>query len=274
MKKYPIGFLVRDGEKQTTKEVERSIKEVEEPRKSVVEIYFSTRNMTLSYYNDMFNLKVGDLVYVDGKLEGLGGRVVSVNYSFKIKLSEYKRVIAVIDTTLYGEFYLAGSHVVSFNEKIIPYEKVIRWFKAPNTDEEEFIEGNGENRFLLEDLGTMEISSQIADRGFNYYNENRVKYISIDKGKGKAIVEGSEIYELEFEYEYQNGEIINLNCSCFCSYPCKHQFAAMLQLRETLDMIENNYAHEYASYFAAISKNKYIEMALGKNDIGKIILEV
>lgn len=47
-----------------------------QPRKSVVRIHFSSRNMTLSYYNDAFDLKVGDIVYVDGKLEGLRGRVV------------------------------------------------------------------------------------------------------------------------------------------------------------------------------------------------------
>ena len=59
------------------------------PRKSVVRIHFSARNMTLSYYNDAFDLKVGNLVYVDGKLEGLRGRVVDITYNFKIKLSDY-----------------------------------------------------------------------------------------------------------------------------------------------------------------------------------------
>lgn len=272
MKKYPIGFFVKDKEEQNENEVIRPICEVREPKKSVVEIYFSARNMTLSYYNDLFDLKVGDLVYVDGKLEGLLGRVVSVNYSFKIKLSEYKKVIALVDTTLYGDFYIAGSHMVSFDENVMPYEKVIRWFKAPSMEDEEFVEGNGENKFLLEDLATMNVSHQIADRGFDYYNENRVKYVSIDGTHGRAIVDGSETYELEFEYK--DGEIINLTCSCFCSYPCKHQFAAMLQLRETLDMIEKNYESEYGSYFAAISKDMYIQMTFGKNDIGKVTLEV
>ena len=56
--------------------------------------------MTLSYYNDLFDLHRGDLVFVVGKLEGLRGIVVDVSYNFKIKLSDYKRVIAVADTTL------------------------------------------------------------------------------------------------------------------------------------------------------------------------------
>lgn len=70
------------------------------PRKSVVQVYFAGRNMTLAYYNDQFNLHRGDIVYVDGKLEGMRGRVTEVNYNFKIKVADYKRVIAVADTTV------------------------------------------------------------------------------------------------------------------------------------------------------------------------------
>ena len=44
---------------------------------------------------------------------------------------------------------------------------------------------------------------------------------------------------------YRNGEISQLICSCFCSYNCKHEFAVMLQLRETLELIEKNYGDEY-----------------------------
>lgn len=46
------------------------------PRKSVVQVYFAGRNLTLAYYNDRFDLKRGDVVYVDGKLEGMRGRPV------------------------------------------------------------------------------------------------------------------------------------------------------------------------------------------------------
>ena len=67
--------------------------------------------MDLTYFNALFDLKVGDRVYVDGKLEGQLGHVVDVSYNFKIKISDYKKVIAVVDTTVHGQFYMAGSHV-------------------------------------------------------------------------------------------------------------------------------------------------------------------
>ena len=60
----------------------------QEAVKSLVQIRFPSRNMTLAYFNDRFDLRRGDLVYVDGKLEGHRGIVVDIAYNFKIKLSQ------------------------------------------------------------------------------------------------------------------------------------------------------------------------------------------
>ena len=86
------------------------------------------------------------------------------------------------------------------------------------------------------------------------------------------IVEDSEAYEVEFEY--RNGEIGGLICSCFCSYNCKHEFAAMLQLEETLALIEKNYADEYArtGYFAAVNKGTLFAFAIDGKDNGSFTL--
>lgn len=242
------------------------------PRKSVVRVHFPARNMTLSYYNDAFDLKVGDIVYVDGKLEGLRGRVVDITYNFKIKLSDYKRVISVADTVVEGELFFAGSHFVTFDSAVLPYSKVISWFKAPDKNDDIYVSGNDDSSFNLNNLSTMKISHEIAERGHNYYMESCVRYICLDGTKGRAIVEGTQIYELEFEYI--NGEIRNLTCNCFCSYPCKHEFAAMLQLRETLELIAKNYESQYkaTNYFAAVVKGTLLSFAVDGKDIGSMIL--
>ena len=240
------------------------------PKKSVVRVHFSARNMTLSYYNDAFDLKVGDIVYVDGKLEGLRGRVVDIAYNFKIKLSDYKRVISVADTEVKGELFFGGSHFITFDPAVLPYSKVISWFKAPDKAGDIYASGNDDTSFQLDDLSTMKISRDIAERGHDYYMESRVRYICLDGAKGRAIVEGSQIYELEFEY--RNGEIRNLTCGCFCSYPCKHEFAAMLQLRETLERIAKNYEpkHRAANYFAAVFKGTFMRIAVDGKETGSI----
>jgi len=269
---FQIGFAARFEEQPVKKESEISSGPALTPRKSVARIHFPARNMTLSYYNDAFDLKRGDIVYVDGKLEGLRGRVVDLTYNFKIKLSDYKRVIGVADTQVRGEFHFAGSHFVSFDRAALPYEKIITWFKAPEKEDEVYVSGNDEQSFRLDDLSTMKISGSVAERGHDYFVENKVSYICLDGAHGRAIVEGSQAYELEFDY--CNGEVQNLTCSCFCSYPCKHEFAAMLQLRETLGIIEKNYAKLYdeTCYFAAVSKGTLLNFAVDGKDTGSIVL--
>ena len=272
--KIKIGFACDSYENKQEEEtipiteIPRSIA----PRKSLVQVEFPGRAMSLAYYNDKFDLRVGDFVYVEGRLEGKRGRVIDVNYNFKIKISDYMRVIALVDTSVKGQFHYAGSHFVTFDRNAIPSEKVVRWFMAPSKDDDEFISGSDDTTFRLDDLTSMKISVDVAKRGHDYYMENKVVYVSIDGTKGYAIVEGSRPYEVEFEY--QNGEISRLTCSCFCSYNCKHEFAAMLQLRETLEKIEKNYGAEYerTGYFAAISKGTLFSFAIDGNDVGSFTL--
>lgn len=269
---FKIGFAADNKEKKPAEATYTAQQVQATPRKSVVQVYFAGRNMTLAYYNDLFDLHRGDMVYVDGKLEGMCGRVTEVNYNFKIKLSDYKRVIAVVDTTVSGQFFMAGSHFVTFDRAALPSNKVATWFKAPETDDDEFVSGSDETSFRLDDLQGMNVSAVIAERGHDYYMENKVRYICIDGTKGYAIVEGNEAYEVEFEY--QNGEISNLICSCFCSYNCKHEFAAMLQLKEMLELIEKHYADEYerTGYFAAINKGTLFTFAIDGKETGSFTL--
>ena len=272
MKKYPIGFTTTSDNEVTVPNSNDIIAtQNNTARKSVVRVYFPVRNMTLSYYNDMFDLHKGDIVYVDGKLEGLQGRIVDITYSFKIKLSDYKRVIAVADTSVKGQLYFAGSHIISFDPEAHPFGKVKNWFRAPAADGEYVIGESGES-FPLGDLGEMKISHEIAERGNEYYMDNRVCYISVDGTRGKAIVTSGENYIVEFTYN--NGEISNLVCSCFCSYSCKHEFAVMLQLRECLDFIANEYAKKQTDYLAAISKEAFVNIALNGKQKGKINIDI
>ena len=269
---FKIGFASELNEKKPA-ETTRTIPQCTiVPRKSVVQIYFPDRHMTLAYDNDRFDLYPGDMVYVDGKLEGLLGRVTDVNYNFKIKVSDYKKVIALVDTTVHGQFFMAGSHFVSFEREALPCSKVALWFKAPANEDDEFVCGSDDTVFDLDDLSGVNISKEVAERGHKYYIENKVRYISVDNGKGYAIVEGHEAYEVEFKYN--SGQISELVCSCFCSCSCKHEFAAMLQLKETLELIEQNYADEYeqTGYFAAVNKGTLFSFAISGKDYGSITL--
>lgn len=269
---FKIGFAAESAENKTPENTYPVWQVHSVPRKSVVQVYFAGRNTTLAYYNDRFDLHPGDLVYVDGKLEGHRGCVTDVNYNFKIKVSDYKRVIAVADTTVNGQFFMAGSHFITFDRAALPGSKVVTWFKAPMKGEEEIVSGCDDSSFNLDDLKGMKISPTIAERGHEYYIESKVRYISIDGNKGYAIVEGSEAYEVEFSYNY--GEISGLVCTCFCSCNCKHEFAAMLQLKETLELIGKHYAAEYerTGYFAAVAKGTLFTFVIDGKETGSFTL--
>lgn len=267
---FKIGFSAGMTEEMNKEPVAATSVRSVAPVKSLVQVFFPGRNMTLAYYNDQFNLRRGDLVYVDGKLEGLRGRVVDVSLSFKIKLSDYKRVIGLADTDVRGKFQMAGSHFVTFDPSALPFDKVLSWFKAPAVENEEYASGCGGSSFSLDDLTKMKASAQVAERGHAYYMENKVVYLSVDGTRGRAIVEGTKAYELEFRFI--NGGISDLVCDCYCSGTCKHEVAAMMQLRETVEFITKHCSGSFApdGCFAAISKAAFFSFAINGKETGSV----
>lgn len=238
-----------------------------EPVKSVVQVYFPDRNQSYAYYNDTFDLHPGDLVYVEGKLEGLRGRVTEVSRTFKIKPSAYKRVIAAIDTNICGKFYMAGSHLVTTDRFALPYEKVVTWFMPPESTKEEYVCADDGTAFALDTFAGWNISASIAERGREYYAQNRVVYLENDSGHCRAIVVGGSSYLVEFEYA--GGEIRNMTCDCYCAGACKHEYAVLLQMRELMEYTRQS-AHAGAfegDYLATVSKDAFFEFAFnGKTD--------
>ena len=128
----------------------------------------------------------------------------------------------------------------AFEEK---EEKAADWFKAPPKPEDEYVSGSDDTSFPLRELSEMHIEPEKAERGGAYYAENCVRYLCLDGTKGYAIVEGTSAYDVEFAYS--DGMVSAMTCSCYCTGACKHEYAAMLQLRETLECIEKSYADEY-----------------------------
>lgn len=241
-------------------------------RKSIVQVYFEERDRSWAYYNDQFDLHCGDIVYVEGKLEGVQGRIVEINYNFKIKLSDYKKVIAVADTNIKGQLFIMEKHFVTFDRNVLPQSKVISWFKPPLKEDDEIITGYDDKQFDIDHLNKADMAESIKERGQYYFEDDRVKYLCLDKTKGYAIVEGNKNYEVEFEYI--DGLIKNLTCDCYCASHCKHEYAVMLQLKDMLEQIDENYADEYkqTGYFAIIDKSFLLNLIVYNKKTGSIIL--
>ena len=229
---------------------------------SVVQVYFPHRQQAWAYYNTRFPLKKGDLVFVEGKLAGYPGRVTSVNTSFKIRISDYKQVIARANTTVWGCFYSAGFHSITFDPAALPYEQFRSWVLPPRTEDEEYAVQFGKEGVPLQHLSDFGFSPATIDRGGEYYCQNRVPYLCLDGDRGRAIVEGSRPYEVEFRY--RDGQVSQLFCSGPCYAPCKHQVAVLLQLQDTLKDIQARYSKEWdaSGYFAAVFTPTLFSMAV------------
>ena len=145
--KFPIGFAFNDEPKKV--EMEPLVQQATVPVKSLAQVYFPERNQTLTYFNDQFDLKRGDFVFVDGKLEGIRGVVREVNKNFKIKVADYKKIISVADTNVSGRLHMVGSHFVSFDPAVVPYEKIRTWYLAPVKPEDEYETGKTVKNSIL-----------------------------------------------------------------------------------------------------------------------------
>lgn len=111
-----------------------------------------------------------------------------MNYNFKVKVSDYKKVIALVDTDIKGKLFSAGSHFITFDRKALPKEKIKLWFIPPETGNGETVTGRDNSCFDLGNLKSMKVSAETAERGYNYYAENKVVYLSLEDDKGYAIV--------------------------------------------------------------------------------------
>lgn len=218
------------------------------PVRSIVEVRFLEDGKLLSYYNDRFNLKVGDIVFVSGKYAGKMGIVNAVTTKFKINLANYQKIIACPVFTLSGTFNPMWGMMVSADRTAIPSAEMFRdWVKPPLSDEQEteIIYGDGYS-FDLDSFETDgDVNQTILERALDYCKEGKIRYLSINQGIGTAFVEGTLWYEVNFVYH--DGKITEMYCDC--PYPglCKHNLAVLLMLRALLHELPANTDPEFAA---------------------------
>lgn len=242
------------------------------PCPCLVAVQFPHRNLTCTYFNDRFELHPGDRVYVEGKLEGHMGQVTHVDYNFKIKLSQYKKVIGMVETRVKGSFIAVGNHLLTRDAQTLPYEQARTWFLPPDTDEEPYVSYSDGEHFPLQDLTQFNVDPEVAQEGHEIYMEDQVVYWEVDHTKGRAIVNTLQPYEIEFTY--QDGQISNLTCGCYHAGVCMHRVAAILQLRESLSLLEQNKPEWLdEEYLAAVEKDTFVEFAMHNQHPVNVTLE-
>ena len=204
------------------------------PVASVAEVLFP-EGAVYPYYNDRFDLRVGDAVFVSGKMAGKLGLVQSVTTRFKIRLAQYQRVIARPEFRLAGTFEPAAGMMVSRGSGTVPDTALFRSWVRPPEEEDELVSGDG-HRFELAQLeASPDVEQARLLRAADYCREGRVRYLRLEGGVGTAFVEGTQWYAVDFRFD--GLEVQELYCDCPCPGLCKHELAAALVLRAILEQL-------------------------------------
>lgn len=247
-----IGFAFSNNDTTKVNEETRSARISEEKAViSLVKVKFEDSHKVLDYYNDKFDLQEGDRVFVEGSMAGKIGEVISVSTHFKIKLKDYRKVIAHPTISFDGRFRRINDKMVATGN-CCPYPEMFRsWVSCTAEDDEDVEIVTGEPfRVSLDGFGEADgISEQVFTKALEYCQQGRVAYLRLSGGKGTAFVRGTKWYELHFTVE--GGEVDNIVCDCPYPYFCKHAVAVLI----TLKLLLSNDELDAADTFTAIDRD-------------------
>ena len=237
--------------------------------KNLVEVTFED-GCTLLYFSDLPEIKVGDVVSVEGAKENQIAVVNKILKSFKKPKFEMKWITSIIDTDITGTYFKIENDVVSLDTNLT-VDKFMNIY-ARNNYKENLAVGEEDIELNLEELEKSELFEDelVIERGKMLYRNNAVKYIWLKDGEGKAVVRsanGDDWYEIDFRC--RKGRITYLACDCPYFGNCKHLYAFLLKLR---DFTKKFYEKHNSDSFVMCSKGcfNYI-MLYGK---GKVTIEL
>ncbi len=240
-----IGFNIKnDKENETT--AQKYEPKVETPIRSVATVRFED-GREYPYYNDKFNLKIGDNVFVDGKLYGKLGVVVDVTTKFKINRSIYKDVIAKLDFNISGNFKKCNDYMIARSNNIITKEQLLSWFVPPfiaqdeNDKPDEFIFGDGYSC----KIGEIGCDNDTVLEAIKSLENGEFKAVVVNNGIGTAVTKGHKTHIVDFELD--GNEIKNIFCDCVDPNFCKHSAELCILLSFFVD---NEFIETDDSFFA------------------------
>lgn len=265
MKKI-IGFSDNDIKEENITVLPAEAQE-EKPVRSIVKVFFPSKNRAYSYYNDKFDLKCDDAVFVSGKLFGVRGFVTNVNYHFRINTADYKKVIARPETAIKGSFFNVNGKMVSFDTNMTPDKFGASIISPPDPDEEpkdgEIIYGEGWSVELADFEEYDYVDADALDDAIDLCKGGKVTYIALQDGEGRAYIEEDNGWRT-VDFEFDGTTVSGIYCDCLYPEPCicAHQAAMLITLR----MILNSERLKGRSSFAAIDKNYLLINAINSSD--------
>ncbi|MBO6011844.1 MAG: SWIM zinc finger family protein [Oscillospiraceae bacterium] len=215
-----LGFSVGEPPEETPAAAQA---ESAEPVRSLVSVSFPDDGRTLTYYNDGFALEPGDRVFVEGKLAGRVGVVEKVCEKFRIRPSDYKKVVSVANAVLRGTYEAVLDMMVARGGDAMSPEEFRATVLPPRSGEDELLVGDGFELDLNDPASAEEADRASIDRAIEYCRGNRVAYVAVRGGAGTAYVRGTKWYEVGFTLD--GDRVAGMYCDCPRPGLCKHLLA-------------------------------------------------
>ena len=170
-----------------------------------------------------------------------------------IKLEEDQVILKVYPNNLTYTFnkyipknwaFIARIFIMIFNNMPRNYQELLFKLHALLMNDVTRYEYKKEFNFDLfnDDINKI-FAFQIIERGKNYYEENKVKFLEkIDEERFFAVVEGTDNYLVVIKYNNESKKM-QVYCSCPCEFYCKHIYAVILAIRNS------NFKRFYKIYY-------------------------
>lgn len=198
--------------------------------KNLVKVKFES-GLTLMYFSDLPEIQAGDVVTVDGKMEGEIAVVVKVLSSFKKPKFDMKWIVSKMDNDLTGNYFKIEDDVASLDLNLT-VDKFMNIYAGVKYKENIAV-GEDDIELDLDELEESELfEDEIKHRGRSLYKDNAVQFIWLKDGVGKAVVRssnGCDWYEIDFRCK--NGKITYIACDCPYFGECKHLYAFLLKFK-------------------------------------------
>lgn len=146
--------------------------------------------------------------------------------------------------------------------------------KNVNEQEKDFYYDEEELIYEYEDKW----SYQIRERGEDYYYSNHVLNVYKNKNKYIAKVEGNSEKPYNVTIEVKEHDL-NMECSCPCTYPCKHEYAVLMAITDkSYEYVElkvpvKEREQEIASIIKDIPAEEIKQFLLSPTGKAKVIIE-
>lgn len=236
----------------------------EKPVKSVATVKFEN-GREYPYYNDKFNLKAGNNVYVDGKLYGKLGVVSDVTTKFKINRTIYKDVISKLDFNISGKFKNCQDYMLTKGNSIITKEQLLTWFIPPFVPKDEYdkpdeyIYGEGYSC----KIGEIDLNIDAFDDAVDAIENGELKAILVNNGVGTAVIKNNDNTHI-VEFKTDNNALTDIYCDCISPDFCKHCAAVCILIstffkRKYIEIGDSFLAVNH-EWFAKIAADKDIQI--------------